>query len=104
MITKFSIQNFKSIGEPGVDLKLSPITVLVGPNNAGKSSILEAFAFFSQSRGSSIFNVGELVSIGRPYVFHKKDNKKYVRIKIGTMYENRNICARAHTNMMCIIK
>lgn len=92
MITKFGVQNFKSIGEPGVDLELSPITVLVGPNNAGKSSILEAFAFCPQSRGTQIFNGGELVSIRRPYLFHKKDNKKIVRIKIGTIFENKNTC------------
>jgi len=92
MITNFGVQNFKSIGEPGVDLKLSPITVLVGPNNAGKTSILEAIAFCSQSRGGSMFTAGELVTIGRQYVFHKNDNKKCVGIKICTMYENKNTC------------
>jgi len=44
MISRVSIKNFKSIGEPGVDLELKPLTLLVGPNGGGKSSILEAIA------------------------------------------------------------
>ncbi len=42
MLSRVRIQNFKSIGEPGVDLELKPLTFLVGPNGGGKSSILEA--------------------------------------------------------------
>ena len=42
MLSRVKIQNFKSIGEPGVDLELKPLTFLVGPNGGGKSSILEA--------------------------------------------------------------
>ena len=48
MIGRVSIKNFKSIGDPGVDLELKPLTLLVGPNGAGKSSILEAIAVASQ--------------------------------------------------------
>jgi len=44
MISRVTIKNFKSIGEPGVDLELKPLTLLVGPNGGGKSSILEAIA------------------------------------------------------------
>ena len=44
MISRVAITNFKSIGEPGVDLELKPLTLLVGPNGGGKSSILEAMA------------------------------------------------------------
>ena len=32
MLSRVKIQNFKSIGEPGVDLELKPLTFLVGPN------------------------------------------------------------------------
>lgn len=48
MIGRVAIQNFKSIGEPGVDLEIKPLTLLVGPNGGGKSSILEAIAVASQ--------------------------------------------------------
>lgn len=44
MISRVAITNFKSIGDPGVDLELKPLTLLVGPNGGGKSSILEAIA------------------------------------------------------------
>lgn len=48
MISTVTIQNFKSIGEPGVGLELKPLTLLVGPNGGGKSSILEAIAVAKQ--------------------------------------------------------
>ncbi|MCH7713129.1 MAG: AAA family ATPase [Chloroflexi bacterium] len=52
MISRVCIQNFKSIGEPGVDLDLKPLTLLVGPNGGGKSSILEAIAVAIQENHS----------------------------------------------------
>ncbi len=48
MLNRVTIQNFKSIGEPGVDLELKPLTFLVGPNGGGKSSILEAIGVAAQ--------------------------------------------------------
>ena len=48
MLSRVKIQNFKSIGEPGVDLELKPLTFLVGPNGGGKSSILEAIGVAAQ--------------------------------------------------------
>src|SRR5260370_17801811 len=44
MITRISVKNFKSLRELG--LKFGPINVLVGPNMAGKSNILDVFSFF----------------------------------------------------------
>ena len=40
MITKLSIKNFRGIGEG--ELELAPLTILLGGNNSGKSTILEA--------------------------------------------------------------
>lgn len=40
MITKVSLRNFKGIVSG--DIELSPLTIIVGPNNSGKTSILEA--------------------------------------------------------------
>jgi AAA15 family ATPase/GTPase len=42
MLSRVVIKNFKSIGEPGVDLKLKPLTLLVGPNGAKQAEIEEA--------------------------------------------------------------
>ncbi len=56
MITKFVIENFKSIGKPGVSLELKPLTILVGPNGSGKSNILEALALLAQNVGQQGFD------------------------------------------------
>lgn len=41
-LKSITIKNFKSIGEEGLTVDLSPITLLFGPNNAGKSTIIKA--------------------------------------------------------------
>ena len=43
MITRLQVKNYRSIEE--IDLPLSPLTVLVGKNGAGKSTILDVLAF-----------------------------------------------------------
>ncbi|QMV65603.1 AAA family ATPase [Pseudomonas berkeleyensis] len=49
---KLIIQNFRSIGSTPVEIELDDIVVLVGANNAGKSSILRAYEIV-MSHGSS---------------------------------------------------
>jgi len=44
MIKAIEIENFKGIGDP-VKIEIKPITLLFGPNSAGKSTILHAFAY-----------------------------------------------------------
>ena len=74
MISRVAIKNFKSIGELGVDLELKPLTLLVGPNGGGKSSILEAIAVASQSDVS-----GRLTAFpSRPSVVNKPDGSTAV--------------------------
>src|SRR5437016_3939893 len=47
MITQFRIQNYKALRD--VTLDLTPIHVLIGPNDSGKTSILEAIAAMCRS-------------------------------------------------------
>lgn len=47
MITKFRVQNFKALQD--ISLELTPIHVLIGPNDTGKTSILEAIAALCRS-------------------------------------------------------
>jgi len=47
MITQFRVQNFKALRD--VTLDLTPIHVLIGPNDTGKTSILEAMAALCRS-------------------------------------------------------
>lgn len=42
MNTSFSIKNFRVFDENGVDLRLSPMTILTGCNSSGKSSIVKS--------------------------------------------------------------
>jgi hypothetical protein len=44
MITKITIENFKGIGDQ-VEIPICPITLLFGPNSAGKSTIMHAFHY-----------------------------------------------------------
>jgi predicted ATPase len=45
MITQFKITNFRQFAEP-VTVSMQPITVLIGANNSGKSTILQALNIF----------------------------------------------------------
>ena len=44
MITRLSISNYRSLG-PDVDLRLGPLTALVGQNGSGKTNIVDALRF-----------------------------------------------------------
>ena len=73
MLKKWRILNFKSI--KSAEIELAPLTVLVGANSAGKSSLLQSILLMAQnasqdaeivtlsSRGSIFFN-GQLVELG----------------------------------------
>jgi AAA15 family ATPase/GTPase len=41
VLSRFRVQGFKSLLD--VELELAPLVVLMGPNAAGKSNILESF-------------------------------------------------------------
>ncbi len=47
MITRVSVKNFKAIRDASVDL--TPIHLLIGPNDSGKTSVLEAIASICRS-------------------------------------------------------
>jgi AAA15 family ATPase/GTPase len=47
MITRFQVQNYKALRD--VTLDLTPMHVLIGPNDAGKTSILEAITALCRS-------------------------------------------------------
>ncbi len=49
MLTNLQVRNMRRFGSPGVSFDLGAMTVLVGPNNAGKSTLMDA-AFLACSR------------------------------------------------------
>lgn len=65
VITRLEIENFKAIRKVAFDLR--PLTVLVGPNDSGKSSLLQALGVASRSaQGSDAMPFHEAA---RPSVF-----------------------------------
>lgn len=48
-LRRLVIQNFRCIGETEVSIDLDDIVVLVGPNNAGKSTVLRAYEIITAS-------------------------------------------------------
>ena len=49
MITSFSCKNIKAIRE-NTELEIKPITILMGENSSGKSSILQALSLLSVNK------------------------------------------------------
>ena len=84
MLQRFELRNFKAFRQQSFDL--APITVFVGRNGTGKSSVLQALAFLKQSSlaGKETYSVTEakvltdLGSFGE--VVHLGDNSLSVEL------------------------
>jgi AAA15 family ATPase/GTPase len=48
-ISRVRLKNYKSIAE--CDVRLGPLTVLIGTNDSGKSNFLDALAFLGRGAG-----------------------------------------------------
>lgn len=46
-LSRFGVKNYKCLAD--IDIPLTPIHVLIGPNDAGKTSLLEAIVAFYAS-------------------------------------------------------
>lgn len=80
MIEKVHVKNFKGIRD--LDLELKKLTVLMGPNNSGKSSVLHALAFLTQLLGDITFD-GPAVKLGSFHdVIFQKDPAEVMKISI----------------------
>jgi len=51
-LSRFGVKHYKCLGE--IDIPLTPVHVVIGQNDAGKTSLLEAMAAFSASSESSL--------------------------------------------------
>ena len=89
MITRIEIENFKGIGER-IQLDLKPITLLFGPNSAGKSSIIHALLYAREVFERRNLNAdrtlggGAFVDLGgfRSFV-HGRDLSRPVRLRFS---------------------
>ncbi len=63
MLTSLKVHNFKAIGPGPCEIGLKPLTVLVGENGSGKSSLMEGLALLAQSAVEDVDRL-ELVAAG----------------------------------------
>jgi len=72
------IRNFKSIKE--LEMKIKDLTILIGPNNSGKTSFLHALALLKQSVPHLSFS-GPLVNLGNfKDVVYRHDLRRAIQI------------------------
>jgi len=85
MITNLSIDGFKSL--LNVSLEIRPLTVLIGLNSSGKSSVLQVLEVLKQTvagNSSNLVTMGQLANLGSfNDVVSKKRGKKELKIGIG---------------------
>ena len=63
MFRQLRLSNFKAFGDPQV-VPLAPITLIFGPNSAGKSSIIQSLLLLSQSVSEGPFGADRLLFSG----------------------------------------
>lgn len=59
MIEHLHVKNYKCLRD--VTVKLAPLTILVGPNDSGKSSLLQALALLRESAEQYVSSVSPCV-------------------------------------------
>jgi len=88
LITHLHIESFKCLKD--VTIELSPLTVLIGANDSGKSSILDAIRLLSRTTGESLPSaLGGFVPAGAPteaLVWHGDENERLVLDAMGEGY------------------
>ncbi|MFA7481769.1 MAG: AAA family ATPase [Vulcanimicrobiota bacterium] len=95
MIERLRIEGFKAIGTPGIDLALAPITLLLGENSVGKSSIFQSLLTIQQSWATfegigTLSPVGSLVDLGRfSNLQHRMGDYVFQHVKIEIIEEGR---------------
>lgn len=72
MIKAISLENFKGLGKANIEF--GDITILIGPNGVGKSSIIQAMMVLRQSIGSKrLVTSGNLIELGEFGDIKKRD-------------------------------
>jgi hypothetical protein len=70
MLTYFHVENYKCLEK--VSFPLTPIHVLIGPNDSGKTSVLEAMRTYMRATGKPICDVGSALALPQnaDLIFH----------------------------------
>ncbi len=100
-LTSMTLKNFKGIDERGIRIDFAPITMLFGPNNAGKSTVMQALHLAQevlchpQADYDNVDMRGKGLDLGtfKDYV-HKHDCNRDVRIGLEMMVHGLPISAK----------
>lgn len=97
-LTALTLKNFKGIDERGVRIDFAPITLLFGPNNAGKSTVIQALHLAREVLYNNNFDPdrveggGESINLGGFKEFvHKHDLHRTVSIGLEIDLEGRDL-------------
>lgn len=97
-LTALTIKNFKGIDERGVRIDFAPITLLFGPNNAGKSSVVQALHLVREVLCNNnpdpdrVEGGGESMNLGGFKEFvHKHDLSRTVKIGLEIDLEGKDL-------------
>lgn len=92
MLKRIKIRNFKCLRDISIDL--GNLTVFIGPNGTGKSSVIQALLVLKQSLGSGVFILnGEYISLGQfDEVVHVGSEKNTIELTLeGTCVKKRRV-------------
>ncbi|MBP0464594.1 AAA family ATPase [Roseomonas sp. PWR1] len=92
MLKSIRLENFKAFGDPQ-EVPISPITLIYGPNSAGKSSIIQSLLLMRQSMQSAsvrtpLFN-GDDTNLGT-YLSALFEHNTENKMKIGFSFQTRS--------------
>ena len=85
--TRVRIRNLKCYKDSG-DIHLKPLTIILGPNNSGKSTVLNSFQLFSQTAASpnvstTLVTSGQFIDLGSYYdLLHLGEKNPDQRIRL----------------------
>ena len=106
-ITQISLTNFRSFKDTQV-IDLAPVTLMFGPNSAGKSSIFSALFYIQQILDKKQCDPMYIDALNKKYVggfenlVHKRDLDSTIKIKIK--YELGNEPSRSYTYLYPLIE
>lgn len=93
MLKKLTLRNFKRFDEAGVTLDPGKVTVLIGVNGSGKSTILQALQVLKQSCLENVQGrlklEGSEISLGSfNEVVHEQDVKRVISLALDIHYDH----------------
>ena len=92
MIRSLEIENFRGI-QSGKLENLTPLTILVGPNSSGKSTVLDAlFLSASPSAGDALVKLMDRRKFRESqWLIYQPLRNSYAKLKLNTVKENKRI-------------